>query len=185
MHKLPSATFSPSSPSGIGSPEVSTAGADLPPLSTKLSKQPKPSQVAPIKLDSSTNNNDTQSRSKGANSADLSIDPLQPKRQHGSFQAPPFSPERLEQEFKQRLENDTFDAATRTSLAGELKMLQTYANEEDKDLKVALDLFHKYDTKQLKVKELDLNYLSPHLTDSSILHGGENGDVLVTCTCRS
>ena len=34
----------------------------------------------------------------------------------------------------------------------------------------------------MKVKELDLSNLSPHLIDSAILHDNENGDILVTST---
>jgi len=136
----------------------------------------------------STNNNDNQSRSKGANSADLSsLDPQPGGRSsflsRGSIhEDSSIFLKQLEKQPKQSLADHEHDVYTRMLLVRELKMPQTYNDKEDKDIKVATDLFHLYDTKSLKTKEVDLSHLSPNLVNCCIIHDGDNGDVLVTGT---
>ena len=195
--KISNATVSPFSPSRTVNPEGSTnnhQSANQSPVeivdggrlsidgghSTPTNEQTKPSKEVPIILDSSTNND--QSRSKGANSADLSIDPQQAGRRNSMFNRRSLSEESaiFRERFEVQLANDEYDKSTRSSLRREFSLPQTYVDGENKAIKVATDLFHLYDTNALETEEMDLSYLSPYLINSSIMHG-ENGDVLVTC----
>ena len=150
--------------------------------SPKQPKQPKPSQVVPSSIVDSPKID--ESRSIGANSAVFtdSINSTSKKSilagrrsilRRKSSRLPTFSLEKY-------LENQKFDAKTRSSLITKFNGKQTYVDIDTKDLNLAQNYFHLLDTKQLKVKKLKLDVVSPELVANSISHGGGDEDILVT-----